>query len=46
MHALRSGRAVVFDREGRAYGDRGMIEALGREPVVMGARDHGYRGSG
>jgi hypothetical protein len=46
LDALRRGRTVVFDLEGRAYGDPALIEALEREPYAMRPQDYGYRGSG
>ena len=46
MEALRAGRTVVRDLDGRAYGDPAMIEALEREPYAMRPQDYGYRGSG
>jgi hypothetical protein len=46
MDALRHGRTVVHDRDGRAYGDPELIDLLQREPYVMRAQDYGYRGSG
>jgi hypothetical protein len=46
MEALRSGRTVVRDLEGRAYGDPAMIEALAREPYTERTSDYGYHGSG
>jgi hypothetical protein len=46
MEALRAGRTVVYDLEGRAYGDSQMIEALRREPYEPRAQDYGYKGSG
>jgi predicted metal-dependent phosphoesterase TrpH len=44
--ALRAGRTVVYDLDGRAYGDPAMIAALEREPYTMREQDYGYRGSG
>jgi len=46
LEALRAGRTVVHDLDGRAYGDPAMIEALAREPYVMRPQDYGYVGSG
>jgi hypothetical protein len=46
MDALRHGRTVVHDREGRAYGDPELIALLDREPYAMRAQDYAYRGSG
>jgi hypothetical protein len=46
LDALRAGRTVVYDLEGRAYGDPAMVEALRREPYVVEAQDYAYRGSG
>jgi predicted metal-dependent phosphoesterase TrpH len=46
MDALRHGRTVVFDLEGRAYGDPELIRALEAEPYTPRAPDYGYRGNG
>ena len=46
LDALRSGRTVVYDLEGRAYGDASSIELLAKEPYAMRAQDYGYRGEG
>lgn len=46
MEALRSGRTVVFDLKGRAYGDPELVKALEKEPYEMRAQDYNYRGSG
>ncbi|MFT3771171.1 MAG: CehA/McbA family metallohydrolase [Minicystis sp.] len=46
IEALKAGRTVVFDLEGRAYGDAEMIDTLAREPYTPRAQDYGYRGSG
>ena len=46
LEALRQGRTVVHDREGRAYGDPELIALLEREPYAMREQDYGYRGSG
>jgi hypothetical protein len=46
LDALRAGRTVVYDLEGRAYGDPALVEALRREPYTVAEQDYGYRGSG
>lgn len=46
MEALRAGRTVVHDRDGRAWGDPAMVALLEREPYREGPRDDGYRARG
>lgn len=46
MEALRSGKTVVFDLQGRAYGDPELVKALAEEPYAMRSQDYNYRGSG
>ena len=46
LEALRTRRTVVFDLEGKAYGDPEMIALLEKEPYEMRPQDYGYRGSG
>ena len=46
LAALREGRTVVHDLEGRAYGDPALIEALQKAPYAMRPQDYGYRGNG
>lgn len=46
MEALRAGRTVVYDRDGRAWGDPAMIALLAREPYRAGPKDDGYRTRG
>jgi predicted metal-dependent phosphoesterase TrpH len=46
LDALKQGRTVVTDLEGRSYGDPGLIAALEREPYTPRAQDYGYRGRG
>lgn len=46
LDALRRGQTVVYDLEGRAYGDPALVEALAKEPYPMRAQDYGYRGNG
>jgi predicted metal-dependent phosphoesterase TrpH len=46
VRALRDGRTVVHDLDGRAYGDPALMEALAREPYAMRPQDYAYRGSG
>jgi hypothetical protein len=46
LDALKAGRTVVHDLEGRAYGDPAMVEALAKEPYAMREQDYGYRGNG
>jgi hypothetical protein len=42
VEALRAGRTVVYDLEGNAYGDRALVESLGRDPLPVKDR-HAYR---
>lgn len=46
MEALRAGRTVVHDLDGRAYGDPVLITALAAEPYQERPQDYGYRGRG
>lgn len=46
MDALRAGRTVVYDLEGRAYGDPALAALLAREPYTFRREDYGYRGEG
>lgn len=46
MEALREGRVVVFDREGRAYGDRAFAASLRRAGWRPRPQDDDYRGEG
>lgn len=46
LEALRAGRTVVHDPEGRAYGDPDMIALLAKEPYSIRPQDYGYRGNG
>jgi hypothetical protein len=46
MEALRAGRTVVIDLEGRHYGDPEMIALLEAEPYARREQDFGYRGDG
>jgi hypothetical protein len=46
LDALRAGRTVVHDVEGRAYGDPELIAALEKAPYSYRAQDYGYRGNG
>jgi predicted metal-dependent phosphoesterase TrpH len=46
LDALKAGRTVVHDLDGRAYGDPAMVEALVKEPYSMREQDYGYRGNG
>lgn len=46
LEALHARRTVVFDANGKAYGNASMIEALNREPYQMRAQDYNYRGNG
>ncbi|MEZ4407102.1 MAG: hypothetical protein R3A52_11570 [Polyangiales bacterium] len=46
MEALREGRVVVFDREGRAYGDQGFAASLRRAGWRPRPQDDNYRGEG
>jgi hypothetical protein len=46
MDALRRGRTVVYDLDGRAYGDPDLAALLEREPYALRAQDYGYAGTG
>jgi hypothetical protein len=46
LDALRDHHTVTFDREGKAYGDRTLIEALRVEPYAPRTSDYAYRGAG
>jgi hypothetical protein len=46
VEALKKGRTVVHDLEGKAYGDPALIEALEREPYTLRPQDYQYRGNG
>jgi predicted metal-dependent phosphoesterase TrpH len=46
LDALKHGRTVVFDREGKAYGDPALIEVLRQEPYTPRSQDYAYRGAG
>ena len=46
LAALREGKTVVHDLQGRAYGDPALIEALREDPYSMRPQDYGYRGNG
>jgi hypothetical protein len=46
LAALREGKTVVFDLEGRAYGDPDLAAALAKEPIATREQDYGYHGSG
>ena len=46
VDAIRERHTVTFDREGKAYGDATLIEALRAEPYVPRTSDYSYRGSG
>ena len=46
LEALRSGRTVVFDRDGNAYGNSELIQLLQDEPIRRDVGDYHYRGSG
>jgi predicted metal-dependent phosphoesterase TrpH len=46
LEALEAGRTVVYDLEGRPYGDPVLSELLTREPYPMREQDYGYRGTG
>ena len=37
---------MTIDRQGKAFGDEAMIEALRAEPYVPRTSDYSYRGSG
>lgn len=46
LAALKAGRTVVYDLEGKAYGDPELIAALDREPISKRPQDYNYRGAG
>lgn len=46
MEALRAGRTVVIDLQGRTYGDPAMIALLTAEPYQERPQDYAYRGKG
>jgi hypothetical protein len=46
LDALREHHTVTFDREGKAYGDRALIEALRVDPYAPRTSDYAYRGAG
>lgn len=46
LDALRAGRTVVLDLEGRAYGEPELVRALAAQPYEMRPQDYAYRGSG
>jgi hypothetical protein len=46
LDALRAGKTVVFDLQGRAYGDPELVAALEKEPYTMRPQDYAYRGNG
>jgi hypothetical protein len=46
LEALRTARTVVYDLEGRAYGDAEMIALLQRDPYVPRANLYGYAAHG
>lgn len=45
VDAIREHHTVTLDREGHAYGDAALIEALRAEPYVPRTSDYEYRGS-
>jgi predicted metal-dependent phosphoesterase TrpH len=46
LEALRGGRTVVFDRDGKAYGNSELIRLLQDDPITRDGSDYDYRGSG
>jgi hypothetical protein len=46
LDALRAGRTVVTDLQGRMYGDPAMIALLKAEPYALRPVDYQYRGAG
>jgi hypothetical protein len=46
LEALREHRTVTFDRDGKAYGDSALIEALRVDPYAPRTSDYAYRGAG
>jgi len=46
VDAIRERHTVTFDREGKAYGDPTLVEALRGEPHVPRTSDYSYQGSG
>ena len=45
IDAIREHHTVTLDREGHAYGDKALVQALREEPYVPRTSDYGYRGS-
>lgn len=46
IDAIRARRTVVFDLQGKGYGDPALVSALQEEPLPPRNADYGYRGSG
>jgi predicted metal-dependent phosphoesterase TrpH len=46
LEALKAGRTVVRDLQGKMYGDPEMMALLEREPYTPRVQDYGYRGNG
>lgn len=46
VEALRDGRTVTFDLEGKAIGDAALVRALASEPYTPRTSDYEYRGAG
>ena len=46
LDALRHGRTVVYDLDGKVYGDATMVSALAADPYPMRTQDYGYHGAG
>ena len=46
LDALREHHTVTFDRDGKAYGDPALVEALRVEPYAPRTSDYAYRGAG
>lgn len=45
LDAIRERHTVTIDREGKAYGDKELVDVLAREPYVPRTSDYAYRGS-
>ncbi len=46
IDAIKKKRTVVYDLDGKAYGDPELAKALVADPVAIATPDYGYHGSG
>ena len=46
VEAVRAGRTIAYDLDGRAYGPPALLEQLEVEPVEVRSSDYNYAGSG